>query len=169
MKCDYCSKTFNSMNAWVKHIDQKFKFESNKIKPYCLNCNYVSKNMKALKIHIKSRVCRNDMPKDQCKYCSKCFTNRGGLQKHYDINSCLSKNPDDQFMLKTLWDYSDIQLFENVTQDDLDIEFNQDVFDAFINNSNIKPLDLLDTLLYSMDDDEPITYADTLLVTTMII
>lgn len=151
------------MNAWVKHIDQKFKFESNKIKPYCLNCNYVSKDMKALKIHIKSRVCRNDMPKDQCKYCNKCFTNKGGLHKHYTINNCLSKNPDDQFMLKMLWDYPQIELFENVSQDDLNIEFDRDIFDAFI-----KPLDPLETLLHSMDDDDPITPMDNILVTTMI-
>lgn len=163
MKCDYCSKKFSSLNAWVKHIDYTFKYESKKIKSCCLNCNYVPKDMKALKIHIKSRVCRQNMPKDQCKYCNKCFTNKGGLHKHYALNSCLSKNPNDQFMLKMLWDYPQIELFENVSQDDLNIEFDRDIFDAFI-----KPLDPLETLLHSMDDDDPITPMDNILVTTMI-
>ena len=125
MKCDYCPLKFNTISMWMYHIN--YKFNHNNIDTKCLTCGFNEPNLKKLMIHIKSRVCRNDMPKDQCKYCNKCFTNKRGLYKHYKLNTCLSKKPNKKFKLKCNWNYKGIELFNNVTNYELYMEFNREL------------------------------------------
>jgi hypothetical protein len=66
--------------------------------------------------------------------------------------------------MKMIPDYPEIDLFDNISQDKLDFVFNKEIFNTYVNT----PINSIDELLYSIDDDEPITNTNKLLVSNMI-
>ncbi len=132
LNCDYCPKTFTTATAYNYHITAeliKIRLYSYEAIPECRNCHILFTSFNALQVHLKSRACReSNIPKYQCVYCHKYFTSRHIMIKHMTTypNTCITimrKNKHTPQMCNSLFDYKQMQLFPDLSIDQLNTEF----------------------------------------------
>lgn len=126
LKCDFCGAIFSSSISWGKHIDLELSNLRYRTVLTCKRCDYATKSIRNLSLHIKRRICRDStVPKDRCRYCKGLFTNYPSMKQHVKNNRCLSSNKTDQAILKFIIDTPQEPLFTPRLALKLDYEFKQ--------------------------------------------
>lgn len=88
MNCPYCKISVKSINAWNNHIALEISKMSIDCDSNCPNCGFTFSNIRALRVHIKTRVCYAQTGPHKCNRCDKIFVENNSLRRHLDRNVC---------------------------------------------------------------------------------